>query len=147
MKSAKSIIDHIRRLPLHSKVLEIACYEKVKSMLPKHLASAVLFIYKKNHTLYFVLNHPGMKMEFHYKHSLIKTLLNKLKQLDTNCKDIEIREIKSFVSNKAPTTAIAKPVIKRYYVEKSKAVFTNRARNPELHDLFESIRETLKEQQ
>jgi len=48
MKTAKSIIEHLKRHPRNSKVLEIACYEKVKAMLPPHLAKAVLFIYQKN---------------------------------------------------------------------------------------------------
>lgn len=145
MKTAKSIIEHLKHNPRNSKVLEIACYEKVKAMLPPRLAKAVLFIYKKNKTLYFVLNHPGMKMEFNYKHSLIKNLLNKLKDFDENCKDIAITEVKSFVSNKIPEKKVIKPTIKRYYKEKATGTFKNRAQNEELKAIFENIKAMLAE--
>ena len=143
MKTAKSIIEHLKHHPQNSKVLEIACYEKLKAMLPPHLAKAVMFIYQKNHTLYFVLNHPGMKMEFNYKHSLIKNLLNKLKEFDENCKDIAITEVKSFVSNKIPQKKISTPVLNRYYREKSTGTFENRAKNEELKAIFENIKTML----
>ena len=145
MKTAKSIIEHLKRHPRNIKVLEIACYEKLKSMLPMHLKSAILFIYKKNQTLYFVLNHPGMKMEFNYKHTLIKNLLNKLKDFDENCKDVEITEIKSFVSNKIPPKKSTKAPIQRYFVEKATGCFDNRAKNRELKMLFEDIKTFLAE--
>jgi len=143
MKTAKSIITHLKRHPRNIKVLEIACYEKVKSMLPSHLQSAILFMYKKNQTLYFVLNHPGMKMEFHYKLILIKTLLNKLKSLDENCKDLDILEVKSFVSNKIPPKVEEEKKIQRFYREKAIGTFENRAKNEEIKALFEEIRTLL----
>ena len=144
MKTAKSIIEHLKRHPQNSKVLEIACYEKVKALLPPHLAKAILFIYKKNHTLYFVLNHPGMKMEFNYKHTLIKNLLNKLKDFDENCKELAITEVKSFVSNKIPLQKAPEvPVIKRYFTEKSTGTFENKAQNEELKAIFEEIKAML----
>ena len=145
MKTAKSIITHLKRHPRNIKVLEIACYEKVKSMLPLHLQSAILFIYKKNQTLYFVLNHPGMKMEFHYKHILIKTLLNKLKDFDENCKDLDITEVKSFVSNKIPLNVVEEKKVQRYYREKSTGTFENKAENEEIKELFEEIKTMLME--
>jgi len=145
MKTAKSIIEHLKRHPRNIKVLEIACYEKLKSMLPSHLVSAILFIYKKNQTLYFVLNHPGMKMEFHYKHSLIKTLLNKLKYFDENCKDIEVTEVKSFVSNKIQPKKVTKPPMRREYREKATGTFENKAQNEELKVIFEDIKTFLAE--
>ncbi len=144
MKTAKSIIEHLKRHPQNSKVLEIACYEKVKALLPPHLAKAILFIYKKNHTLYFVLNHPGMKMEFNYKHTLIKNLLNKLKDFDENCKELAITEVKSFVSNKIPLKKEPEtPPIKRYFTEKSTGTFENKAQNEELNAIFEEIKAML----
>ncbi len=143
MKTAKSIIAHLKRNPRNFKILEIACYEKVKSMLPSHLQSAILFIYKKNQTLYFVLNHPGMKMEFHYKHSLIKTLLNKLKELDENCKELDITEVNSFVSNKIFPKIEEEKKIQRFYREKSTGKFEIKAENAEIKALFEEIKMTL----
>ena len=143
MKSAKTIIEHFYYKPQNSKMLEMACYEKVKSMLPSHLANAVKFIYQKNHTLFFVLNHPGMKMEFHYKHTLIKTLLKKLKDFDENCKDIQITKIDSFVSHTAMPTLQEAPKVKRYYVEKSTGTFQNRAKNETLKAIFDDIQTTI----
>jgi hypothetical protein len=145
MKSAKTIIQHMMRQPQNSKVIQMACFEKVKSMLPKHLASAVKFIYQKNNTLFFVLNHPGMKMEFHYKHTLIKTLLNKLKEIDANCKDIQITKISSFVTHDLPKKEEVGIKPKRYFREKSKADFTNHAKEEQLHKIFEAIKITILE--
>jgi hypothetical protein len=145
MKSAKSIIEHLLHQPQNSKVLEMACFEKVKSMLPAHLRASIMFIYKKNNTLFFVLNHPGMKMEFHYKHTLIKTLLNKLKDFDENCNDLDIKEVKSFVSNKIPAPAPKKVTVERYFTEKSKGTFENRAKNSQIKALFDDIKTTIAE--
>jgi len=143
MKTAKSIIKHLKQHPRNIKVLEMACYKKLKSLLPLQLQSAILFIYKKNQTLYFVLNHPGMKMEFHYKHSLINTLLKKLKELDENCKDIEITKIDSFVSNKIPLKKEQEVKIRRYFTEKSTGKFENKAKTEEIKLLFEEIKAML----
>jgi len=142
MKTAKEIISHISNKPQNSQIIKTECINKLISILPKHLANAVMFTYIKNRTLFFVLNHPGLKMEFNYKHNLIKSLLNKIKDIDLNCKIIEVDEIKSFVSNKIPTPKSQKMVLT--YKERSSGEFENLATSQELKEIFEKIKETIK---
>jgi hypothetical protein len=142
MKTAREIISHISNKPQNSQIIKTACIDKLLSILPPHLAKAVMFTYIKNRTLFFVLNHPGLKMEFNYKHNLIKSLLNKIKDIDVKCKIIEVEEIKSFVSNKIPTPKSEK--IEFIYKERSSGEFVNLATTQELKELFEKIKETIK---
>jgi len=144
MKSSKSIINHLINKPQNYKLAELGCYEKIKKALPTHISDAILFIYRKNNTLFFVLNHPGIKMEFDYKHNLIKSLLNKIKSIDKNCQNIQIVEIKSFISNKIEQKP-KEVVPKRYYREKSAGEFKVICENSELNDIFTKIKEVIKE--
>ncbi len=82
-------------------------------------------------------------MELDYKHNLIKSLLNKIKDFDKNCKDIEIDEVRSFVSSKVKKEdKKSKPI--RYYKESSTANFEINCQNQELNRLFLEIKETIK---
>ena len=142
MKSSNEIISHIISAPSMKKINSHYCFEKIKSLLPKHLSSAVLFMYQKNDTLFFVLNHPGIKMEFNYKVTLIKSLLNKVKEIDKKCANLEIKEIKSFVSNKiklSPPASLTIPI----YKERAKGDFENLAKDEEIRKIIEQIREEI----
>ena len=142
MKTAQEIISHLINKPQNSKIIQKGCIDKLISLLPPHLANAVMFTYIKNRTLFFVLNHPGLKMEFNYKHNLIKSLLNKIKDIDLKCQIIEVDEIKSFVSNKIkPPLAEPKPTLT--YKERSSGKFNNQATSDELKELFEKIKNTI----
>ncbi len=139
MKSAKSILDHLYHQPTHSKLVALQCFDKIKKALPLHIQKGIAFIYRKDRTLFFVLSHPGLKMELDYKHNLIKSLLTKIKEFDENCSDIEIDTIKSFVTNKAP--ASPPPPKPRYrYKERSQGNFQIATQNPKLKALFEAIK-------
>jgi hypothetical protein len=142
MKTSKEIISHIISKPQNSKIVQKGCIDKLISCLPPHLANAVMFTYIKNRTLFFVLNHPGLKMEFNYKHNLIKSLLNKIKDIDLKCKIIDVDNINSFVSNK-----IAPPQKKieiLTYEERSSGDFKNYATGG-LQELFENIKKSISE--
>ena len=45
------------------------------TMLPLSVRNGIKYFYFKNHTLFFVLNHPCFKQEFDYKLTIIKQLL------------------------------------------------------------------------
>lgn len=142
MKTSQDIISHLVRKPQNRQIVQKGCIDKLISCLPPQMARAVLFTYIKNRTLFFVLNHPGLKMEFNYKHNLIKSLLKKIKDIDLICKEVEVDEIKSFVSNK-----IAPPVKPQKIItfhERSHGNFANDAKDETLHALFESIRQEIK---
>ncbi len=141
MKTSQEIISHLINKPQNSNIIKRGCIDKLISLLPPHLAKAVMFTYIKNRTLFFVLNHPGLKMEFNYKLNLIKSLLNKIKTIDVKCKIIEVDEIKSFVSNKIPTKEIKKQNLT--YKERATGEFKNSSTTKELNELFEKIRKTI----
>jgi len=117
---------------------------KVIKLLPPHLSRAVLFTYTKNQTLFIVLNHPGLKMEFHYKDNLIKSLLKQIKTIDLTCKDMEdIREIKYFVSNK--TIKKEEPTTKKLtFKERAKGEFSILTEDKKLKELFQKIKNSIK---
>ncbi len=142
MKSAKSILDHLYHQPTHSKLLALSCFDKIKKALPLHIQKGIAFIYRKDRTLFFVLQHPGLKMELDYKHNLIKSLLTKIKEFDKNCTDIEIDSIKSFVTNKKPLTPPKKKSHYRY-PERSQGSFQIETQNPKLKALFEAIQDEI----
>jgi len=143
MKTVKNIISHIISKPQYKKISQKRCFDKVVKLLPPHLQSAVLFTYVKNQTLFFVLNHPGLKMEFHYKVNLIKSLLKQIKSIDPLCKNMQdIKDIKAFVSNKPRIKT--EPKKKLYYKELSSANFKILTKNKKLTTLFQKIKDTIK---
>ncbi|MBE0494939.1 MAG: hypothetical protein IBX45_00870 [Campylobacterales bacterium] len=118
-------------------------YQKLLSLLPRNMAQGVRFMYTNNDTLFFVLEHPGLKMEFHYKTTLIKGLLKELIAHDPSCRCIEAEHIKTFVTNKPPLHVRPSAPTGPFYTEASRASFVNHATSEELHALFESIRTTI----
>lgn len=142
MKTSKEIISHIIKKPQNSKIIQKGCIDKLISLLPQHLSNAVMFTYIKNRTLFFVLNHPGLKIEFNYKHNLIKSLLNKIKDIDLKCKVIEVDNINSFVSNKI--LPVSQQIKDFTFQEKSTGKFKNFASGA-LAQIFENIKENIHE--
>jgi len=135
---------HLKNNPSLLHLKRIESYQKLLSLLPKRLSSGVRFMYNKHKTLFFVLEHPGLKMEFNYKTDLIKGLLKQLIIQDLDCLNIDADEIKSFVTNKPPLKAPPSKAVGPFYSEASLGEFENRAKSHELHALFESIRERIK---
>jgi hypothetical protein len=122
---------------------QIASHKKLLALLPPRYQSMVKFMYNKNNTLFFVLKHPGFKMEFNYKMTLIKGLLKRLIEEDESCKCIDADELKFFITNKPPQDILE---IKTEYIyeERSNGGFTNKASDKKLNLLFEEIREIIK---
>jgi len=144
MKSSKNIITHLTGKPRFQKIAQKKCFQKVVSLLPPTLADAVMFTYVKNETLFFVLNHPGLKMEFNYKINLIKSLLKKIKHLDENCKDINITSVKAFVTNKIDFNPPKEKNPKFRYKEQASGRFYNFATDEKLKKIFQDIKEEIK---
>ncbi len=142
MKTVNQIISHIISKPQFKKIAQKKCFDKVVKLLPPHLKNAVLFTYTKNQTLFFVLNHPGLKMEFHYKVSFLKTLLKQVKTIDPSCHDMQdISDIKFFVSNKPRQKK--KIQKKLFYKELSHAKFKILTKNKKLQELFSQIKDEI----
>ena len=146
MKTVKNIISHIISRPQYKKISQKRCFDKVVKLLPPHLQNAVLFTYVKNQTLFFVLNHPGLKMEFHYKVNLIKSLLKQLKTIDKECSNMQdIKEVKAFVSNKPKQKESQKKSIKYTFKELSSGEFKIITKNKNLKNLFQKIQKAIKD--
>ncbi|MDR2100434.1 MAG: hypothetical protein LBP40_06395 [Campylobacteraceae bacterium] len=144
MKHISYIISHIKQQPPFKKMEQIASYKKLLALLPPRYKSMVKFMYNRNDTLFFVLKHPGFKMEFNYNTTLIKRLLKELVKQDESCKCIDADNIKTFVTNdmrfhEAEPKTDAVP----FYSEKSKGDFNNFATDAKLKNTFEAIREII----
>ncbi len=85
-------------------------------------------------------------MEFNYKINLIKSLLKKIKYLDENCKDINITEVKAFVTNKIDFNSDIpkRPLSKFCYKERASGKFYNFATDEKLKKLFQDIKKEIK---
>jgi hypothetical protein len=140
MKQAKYIISQITVQPSLKKLERIASYKKLLALLPLRYQNAVKFMYNKNDTLFFVLEHPSFKMEFNYKKTLIKGLLKELIKQDKSCSCIDADELKFFVTNKVSPQVLQETNKECVYNERSLGKFKNRAKDEKLSMLFEEIR-------
>ena len=147
MKKANYIISHLKTKPYLKNLQHIDCYNQLLALLPKNISNNTKFLYQKNDILFFVLNHPGIKMEFNYKSNLIKSILKKLIDVHPECNFMKSKEIKAFISNKT-TENRADSFKKRplRYNEQSNGDFINMAKNREISKIIEEIRKTISRQ-
>jgi len=138
MKNVKSVLSHI--FPKNSKLNEHKCFNKILSLLPKKYKDHTLYCYKKNNTLFFVLNHPGIKMEFNYNLNLINELLNIAKSSVIGCKNLDIKRVKAYVSNTSLEKKERENSNLNSYKEKAEGKFENYAKNQEIKEIFEKIK-------
>lgn len=82
-------------------------------------------------------------MEFNYKRNLIKEILNKIEKFHPNCKCVNLKEIKAFVSNKKNTKEEEQIETKIFYKERSNGDFKNNSKDEKLHAIFEEIRKEI----
>ena len=141
MKNVKSILPHI--FPKIDKIHQHRCFNKIVSLLPKNLKEHTLFCYKRDRTLFIVFDHPGIKMEFNYNQKVINEILNMAKKMVNECKNVEISNIKAIVSNKNFKKIKNSNSSFNTYKETSLANFKNYAKNSEIKDLIEKIREKI----
>ncbi len=145
MKTANQIISHLKSKPYLKNLQHVDCYNKLLSLLPKSIREFTRFIYQKNDTLFFVLEHPGIKMEFNYKSNLIKSILNKLIEIDNGCNFMKSNQIKAFVTNKNTLKEISDSKNhKLQYAERATGEFENSAKNDEIREVLEKIKLSIK---
>ncbi|MDD3343716.1 MAG: hypothetical protein PHR87_09095 [Sulfurospirillaceae bacterium] len=140
MKDSKTIISHLVQQPFMKKYEQVCCYERLLGLLPKNFTCMIRFLYTKNETLFFVLNHPSAKMEFNYKRNLIKSLLSQIKIHFPQCTCFDVNDIQCFVSNQAPIEALSPAKSSITYNEQAHGNFENSCSDENLHQLFEDIR-------
>ena len=144
MKDSKTIINQFINKPHNKKIKQKRCLEKLRSLLPKHLANGISFMYIKNSSLFLALNHPGIKMELNYNHNLIKDLLNKIKDFDKDCQNLTVNNIKPFVSNMTFIDNKIEIDTTCKYEERAKGDFKIETENKKLQDIFQKIKEEIK---
>ena len=145
MKTANQIISHLKSKPYLKNLQHVDCYNKLLSLLPKSIREFTRFIYQKNDTLFFVLEHPGIKMEFNYKSNLIKSILNKLIEIDNECNFMQSNQIKAFVTNKNTLKEISDSKNhKLQYAERATGEFENSAKNDGIREVLEKIKLSIK---
>jgi len=144
MKDSKTIISHLKKNPSLKTLEQEECFDMLIKLLPNSLSNFIKFIYTKNDILFFVLKHPSAKMEFNYKRNLIKDILKKIESFHPNCKCINLKEIKAFVSNKKEPKIEPPKDATFVYKERSLGEFKNETKNEKLYELFEKIRKEIK---
>lgn len=145
MKDSKSIISHLVQQPSMKKYEQIRCYDRLLSVLPKSFTSMIRFVYTKNETLFFVLNHPCAKMEFNYKRNLIKSLLREVYAHFPECSCLNVKEVQAFVTNQKSEeeTLITAAQSEIFYAEQATGTFETLCEDERLRSLFEAIKETI----
>lgn len=144
MKDSKSIISHLVQQPYMKKFKQVQCYDRLLCLLPKSLTGMIKFLYNKNETLFFVLNHPCAKMEFNYKRNLIKSLLSQIVLHFPECNCLHVKDIQCFVTNKMDNEETIFSINSQItYEERADGIFENACEDAKLHTLFEKIREEI----
>ncbi len=124
---------------------QVRCYDRLLSLLPKSFTSMIRFVYTKNETLFFVLNHPCAKMEFNYKRNLIKSLLKELLAHFPECSCLHVKEVQAFVTNQKSEeeALIVSANSEIFYPEQASGAFETLCEDEKLRSLFEAIKETI----
>ena len=124
---------------------QMRCYDRLLSLLPKSFTSMVRFVYTKNETLFFVLNHPCAKMEFNYKRNLIKSLLKQVQTHFPECSCLHVNEVQAFVTNQKSEeeALIVSANSDIFYAEQATGAFETLCEDEKLRSLFEAIKETI----
>ncbi|MBL0686939.1 MAG: hypothetical protein JJV95_06060 [Sulfurospirillum sp.] len=143
MKDSQTIISQLKRHPSLKTLEEKECFNILIELLPNSISNFIKFIYTKNNILFFALNHPSTKMEFNYKHNLIKDILKKIENFHPKCKCINLKEIKAFVSNRKEREPEILKDATFVYKERSLGYFRNQIQDKKIHKICEKIREEI----
>jgi hypothetical protein len=141
MKNVKEILKHTP-LP-YDKIKIQRCLKLVTSCLPIHLKNSISYMYLKNETLYFATKHPAINFELYQKLTDIKMMLRAI-QLKKRCLSIKITNIKAYTTYKKEKTPTKIPSDIKFYIKKPTVNFKNKAKNKQIKEKFEEIREIIK---
>ena len=147
MKNSSDIIKSLQNKPQFSKLSKYKCIDTIQSIFSPPLQKMIKFAYIKNHTLFFVLNHPGAKQEFDNNIQSIKSALKF--HTPSECEGDNIEDIKAFVTH-SPTLhkdlhVQTKAKKNQTYKERSSGNFTISVHDDKLKALIRSIQNIIKE--
>jgi hypothetical protein len=140
MKKIDNILHNL--FSKNKKFSEQQCFNKLLNTLPLHLRNMVLYIYKKDQTLFFVLKHPGFQIEFNYSKKLINDILKLLKEKEEICQNLIIKQIKSYAKYSTKKELPKKKMFS--FKEIAKGRFKIEAKNGEIREIFIKIKEAIK---
>jgi len=142
MKNSKQLVSHLRSQSAFTPLNNQSCINAVKELLPQRLHRFILFGYIRHNIVFFALNHPGAKQEFDNIINSIKTPLKQMPPL--SCKNYEIYDVRAFVSHKKTISFSTNKPINEEYKERASASFDNDIKDKKLHNVFEEIRDIIK---
>ncbi len=145
MKNASQIISSIQKKPQFSKLSKYKCIKKIESIFTPALAKMIKFAYFKNDVLFFVLNHPAGKQEFDNNIQSIKSALKYV--TPEECKDINITDIKAFVTHTPQVNTQEVSHKLQSYPERSSGNFKNEVHEEKLKTLIQAIQNIIKARQ
>ncbi len=144
MKTASSIITHIKYLPQFKLFDNYYCYNKYISLLNPRFQRAIAFAYIKQDTLFLALSHPGVKWELNSNQDLLKSILTMLINMDEKCKKLKASRIVLFNSKfnsimKNNTIEDTDP----HYEERALGRFNIEVKNKKLAKSFKEIKDLI----
>ncbi|PAF54185.1 hypothetical protein BKH42_01360 [Helicobacter sp. 13S00482-2] len=139
MKSSQSIISNIKNQAPFKKLQECSQLDKIKLFLPLEMRKSLLYISYKNNRLLFAFNHQGFCAEFN------NYIRNDIKESLKNYPDFfsfisSSPEILGFVQHNFLSSTQENVDRSEPYNENSNGEFLNLTKNPQLYEIFESIR-------
>jgi len=143
MKNIKEILSHLE-LPYNDKIKMQKCLKLLTKGLPSVYTNNILYMYLKGETLYFVTKHQAINFELYQKLNDIKLMLRLIQNKMNRCKSVKISNIKAYTTYVKKTS---KPKIDpnlKFYLKKPKGNFKNLAKNKQIYEAFEEIREIIK---
>ena len=146
MKTSKMIIESITKKRQYRPLLPYGCYGRFINSLSPSLKRAISFIFVKDNALFLALSHPGYKMELNYNKDVIKSLLRVFAQINPECKFMSVDKIIVFESKYSISKLDNKDnedTIPRY-PESAEGNFRILARDRELREHFEKIKDDIK---
>ncbi|CZE47949.1 hypothetical protein [Campylobacter geochelonis] len=148
MKSAKTIIEDIQRSPLYEKIRDLHDFYLLLSQTHQKI---IAFIYQKDEILFIACKHNLGVQELKRDSNInnIKGLLKIFLSIKQTSSLRTISDIKFFVATKymqnlaKKAQNLTKANELPPYVEKSEGKFQNRIEDPQIHAIFEEIRELI----
>lgn len=148
MKTANTILAHIRNLPEFKPLKSHYCYQKFISLLSPLHQKAIAFVYVRHDTLFIALSHPGFKMELNYNRDLLKDILTLLRNKDEKCKSIKASKVVLFNSKHNSILKKEKPYDSvPHYKEMAWGNFTIQSEDEKMLEAFETIKASIAKQQ
>lgn len=144
MKSVKELITHLSNIPSYGRLKKNIETREFISLLGKSKNSIITYTFCKDETMYIAVSHPAFKQELNSDSSIkqIKSLLKKYCEVNENTALKDVKNIQITIQKPKEQKPIVK--IKKDYSYLSRGEFENLAKDEIIHEIFEKIKEELK---